>query len=63
MRLAVITHNYPSANGRMGGSFVRQFVLALSRVGGDCVVIAPVSVVAPRNWPLDPNRANVERVH
>ena len=53
MRLAIITHNYPSANGRMGGSFVRQFVLALSRAGGECVVVAPVSVVAPRNWPLD----------
>jgi glycosyltransferase involved in cell wall biosynthesis len=57
MRLAVITHNYPSANGRTEGSFVRQFVLALSRSGGDCVVIAPVSVVAPRNWPLDPRES------
>ncbi len=57
MKLAVITHNYPSANGRMEGSFVRQFVLALSRAGWECVVIAPVSVVAPRNWPLDPRES------
>ena len=57
MRLAVITGSYPSANRPMEGSFVRQFVLALSRAGGDCVVIAPVSVVAPRNWPLVPRES------
>jgi teichuronic acid biosynthesis glycosyltransferase TuaC len=57
MRLAVITSNYPSASGGIGGSFVRQFVLALSRAGVECVVIAPVSVVAPRNWPLDPRES------
>jgi teichuronic acid biosynthesis glycosyltransferase TuaC len=57
MRLALITSNYPSTNGRMDGSFVRQFVLALSRAGGECVVIAPVSIVAPRNWPLDPRES------
>ena len=53
MRLALITSSYPSASGQIGGSFVRQFVLALSRAGVECVVIAPVSVTAPRNWPLD----------
>lgn len=57
MRLALITGNYPSTNGRMDGSFVRQFVLALSRAGGECVVIAPVSIVAPRNWPPDPRES------
>jgi glycosyltransferase involved in cell wall biosynthesis len=41
----------------MEGCFVEQFVLALSRVGGECMVIAPVSVVAPRNWPLDPRES------
>jgi teichuronic acid biosynthesis glycosyltransferase TuaC len=60
MRLALITGNYPSASGRTGGSFVRQFVLALSRSGVESVVIAPVSVVATRNWPLDPGES-VER--
>lgn len=53
MRLAILTGNYPSANGRAGGSFVRQFALALSRAGVECTVVAPVSVVASRNWPLD----------
>ena len=57
MRLALITSNYPSTNGRMDGSFVRQFVLALSRAGVECMVIVPVSVVAPRNWPLDPRES------
>ncbi len=57
MRLAVITHNYPSANGRIEGTFVRQFVLALSRAGVECVVVAPVSVVALRNWPLAPRES------
>ena len=57
MKLAVVTHNYPSANGRIEGSFVRQFVLALSRTGVECAVIAPVSVVAPRNWPLAPRES------
>jgi len=57
MRLAVITHSYPSANGRIEGGFVRQFVLALSRAGVECVVIAPESVVAPRNWPLVPRES------
>ncbi len=58
MRLALITSSYPSANGRTDGSFVRQFVLALSRAGVECAVIAPVSVVAPRNWPLDPRESS-----
>jgi teichuronic acid biosynthesis glycosyltransferase TuaC len=57
MRLAVITSNYPSANGQTVGSFVRQFALALSRAGVECVAIAPVSVTAPRNWPLDPRES------
>ncbi|UCG42184.1 MAG: glycosyltransferase [candidate division WOR-3 bacterium] len=57
MKLAVVTQNYPSANRQMEGGFVRQFVLALSRAGVECVVIAPLSVVAPRNWPLAPREA------
>jgi teichuronic acid biosynthesis glycosyltransferase TuaC len=57
MRLAVITHSYPSASGRIEGGFVRQFVLALSRAGVECVVIAPESVVAPRNWPFVPRES------
>lgn len=58
MRLAIVTHSYPSANGRIEGSFVRQFVLALSRAGVECAVIAPVSIVASRNWPLVPGESH-----
>jgi teichuronic acid biosynthesis glycosyltransferase TuaC len=60
VRLAVIAGDYPFGEERMGGAFVRQFVLALSRAGVECMVIAPVSVAAPRNWPLDP-RESIER--
>ncbi|MBN2466220.1 glycosyltransferase [candidate division WOR-3 bacterium] len=54
MKLAVVTHNYPSNRRRMDGSFVRQFVLALARAGVECAVIAPVSITAPRNWSPGP---------
>ena len=54
MRLAVIAGDYPLGEGHMGGTFVRQFVLALARNGVLCTVIAPLSVVARRNWPLCP---------
>jgi teichuronic acid biosynthesis glycosyltransferase TuaC len=54
VRLAVIAGDYPFGEGHVGGTFVRQFVHALARSGVLCTVIAPLSVVARRNWPLCP---------
>jgi len=54
VKLAVIADNYPLGERRVENAFVRQFVHAMSRTGMECTVFVPVSLVAPRNWPLGP---------
>jgi teichuronic acid biosynthesis glycosyltransferase TuaC len=42
--LLVITGRYPSAHDPMGGAFVQQLVVALSRFGVKCTVINPLAL-------------------
>ena len=52
MRLCIITGSYPSPSFPAAGAFVRQFALALARVGSQVIVVNPVSVPARRLGPL-----------
>jgi glycosyltransferase involved in cell wall biosynthesis len=45
MRLLFITGSYPSPAEPVAGVFVRQFVQAVSRLGHQCTVVAPVSLL------------------
>lgn len=54
MRILFITGSYPSAIAQAANVFVQQFVWAVSRLGHQCTVVAPVSLFARRFGPLPP---------
>lgn len=59
MQILFITNNYPSPARPFEGTFVQQFVWAMSRQGHECTVIKPTSIFARRYGPFPP-RYSVE---
>ncbi|MEW6602336.1 MAG: glycosyltransferase [Nitrospirota bacterium] len=54
MHIVVITSNYPSKSLPSYGTFVRQLVLGMARIGAKCSVISPASVFQRRYGKFDP---------
>jgi len=54
MRLCCITNLYPSRSRPYYGSFVREFMWALTRQSVQCTVVCPETVFSMRHGKLDP---------
>lgn len=61
MRIAFVSEKYPTRNQPGGETFVQQFVWAMARLGHECMVIHPTSVLGRRAGPL-PDRLATEAV-
>ncbi|MDZ4070735.1 MAG: glycosyltransferase [Sediminibacterium sp.] len=65
MKIIFISGNYPNKLNYASGTFVRQFVLAMARLGHQCIVVSPLSLFKGGDFKLttEKYRENIDNVN